>query len=225
MCDSARCPQATHHPRHRPAWANTVEDTTVFLGALGRTRTAERARLQAELDRAQRVLDAIDAAASQPRRGDHADQRERRRETEQRIRAAAGALLRGDIPPGGKCDITTLARQAGVSRATLYRSYPHLKEEFESGSPPSRPAEPPRPPRRPDRPAQSRERRLRQRLAGREPPCATSRTSGARAVPAGRPARRDQRLLRRQAAATATSATSVPAPRTARPAGPLTPPI
>jgi hypothetical protein len=34
-------------------------------------------------------------------------------------------------PPDGKCDVTTLARQAGVSRAALYRSYPHLKEEFE----------------------------------------------------------------------------------------------
>jgi hypothetical protein len=56
---------------------------------------------------------------------------EQRRQAGQRIRAAAGALLRGDIPPDGKCDITTLARQAGVSRAALYRTYPHLKEEFE----------------------------------------------------------------------------------------------
>lgn len=56
---------------------------------------------------------------------------EQRRQAEQRIRAAADALLRGDIPPAGKCDVTTLARQAGVSRAALYRTYPHLKEEFE----------------------------------------------------------------------------------------------
>ena len=56
---------------------------------------------------------------------------EQRRQAEQRIRAAAGTLLRGDIPPDGKCDITTLARQAGVSRAALYRTYPHLKDEFE----------------------------------------------------------------------------------------------
>ena len=54
-----------------------------------------------------------------------------RREIEQRIRAAAAGLLAGNIPPGGHCDITTLARQAGVSRATLYRSYPHLKQQFE----------------------------------------------------------------------------------------------
>jgi hypothetical protein len=56
---------------------------------------------------------------------------EQRRQAEQRIRAAADALLRGDIPPGGKCDITTLASMARVSRAALYRTYPHLKEEFE----------------------------------------------------------------------------------------------
>jgi hypothetical protein len=56
---------------------------------------------------------------------------DQRRQAEQRIRAAAGALLRGDIPPDGKCDVTTLARLSGVSRAALYRSYPHLKEEFE----------------------------------------------------------------------------------------------
>jgi phage shock protein A len=56
---------------------------------------------------------------------------EQRRQAEQRIRAAADALLRGDIPPDGKCDVTTLARQAGISRAALYRTYPHLKEEFE----------------------------------------------------------------------------------------------
>jgi hypothetical protein len=56
---------------------------------------------------------------------------EQRRETEHRIRAAAAGLLAGSIPPGGHCDITTLARQAGVSRATLYRSYPGLKQQFE----------------------------------------------------------------------------------------------
>ncbi len=63
MCDSARCPQATHHPCHRPVWADTVDNTTVFLGTLGRTRKTERARLQTELNRAQRVLTAIDTAA------------------------------------------------------------------------------------------------------------------------------------------------------------------
>lgn len=76
MCDSARCPQATHHPCHRPAWADTITSTTAFIGALGRTRTTERARLQAELDRAQRVLTSIDTATRPTTRADgHADQR------------------------------------------------------------------------------------------------------------------------------------------------------
>jgi integrase len=73
MCDSARCPQATHHPCHRPVWADAVTSTTTFIGTLGRTRTAERARLQAELDRAQRVLGSIDAATAEG--NDHADHR------------------------------------------------------------------------------------------------------------------------------------------------------
>jgi hypothetical protein len=54
-----------------------------------------------------------------------------RRQTEERIRAAADRLLRGQIPSGGGCDVRTLAIEAGVSRASLYRSYLHLKNEFE----------------------------------------------------------------------------------------------
>lgn len=63
MCDSARCPQATHHPCHRPVWAENVSRTKTFLGSLSRSQKAERVRLQAELDRAQRVLDEIDHAS------------------------------------------------------------------------------------------------------------------------------------------------------------------
>jgi hypothetical protein len=60
-----------------------------------------------------------------------ADQRHR---TETRIRAAMDGLLRGQIPPGGRCDVTTLARQAGVDRTAFYgrRPYAHLREEFEA---------------------------------------------------------------------------------------------
>ena len=53
-----------------------------------------------------------------------------RRDIEERLRRAARALLRGDLPPGGKADITTLTQMAGISRAALYRSYPHIKAEF-----------------------------------------------------------------------------------------------
>jgi hypothetical protein len=65
MCDSARCPQATHHPCHRPVWAEHAESTKTFLGQLGRAQKAERKRLEAEYDRAVRVLERIDEAAGE----------------------------------------------------------------------------------------------------------------------------------------------------------------
>ena len=64
MCDSARCPQATHHPCHRPVWAEHAESTRTFLGQLGRAQKTERTRLQAEHDRAVSVLARIDEAAA-----------------------------------------------------------------------------------------------------------------------------------------------------------------
>jgi chromosome segregation ATPase len=56
---------------------------------------------------------------------------QQRQQTEARIRAAADQLLRGGLPPGSQCDIKTLAATAGISRAALYRTYPHLKDDFE----------------------------------------------------------------------------------------------
>jgi len=64
MCDSARCPQATHHACHRPLWAEHAEQTKTFLGSLGPTRTTERARLRADHDRALRVLNDIDTTTA-----------------------------------------------------------------------------------------------------------------------------------------------------------------
>ncbi|WP_143658997.1 site-specific integrase [Streptomyces sp. SA15] len=64
MCDSARCPQATHHQRHRPVWAEHERRQKVFLGQLGVTRKLEGPRQQAELERTQRVLAEIDAAGA-----------------------------------------------------------------------------------------------------------------------------------------------------------------
>jgi hypothetical protein len=59
---------------------------------------------------------------------------QQRQQNEARIRAAIDRLLAGDIPPGGKCDIKTLAREATVDRAAFYgaRPYAHLREEFET---------------------------------------------------------------------------------------------
>ena len=53
---------------------------------------------------------------------------------ENRIRAAMDRLLRGDIPAGGRCDVKTLATEAGVDRTAFYssRPYAHLREEFET---------------------------------------------------------------------------------------------
>ncbi|WP_405682379.1 site-specific integrase [Streptomyces sp. NBC_00057] len=64
MCDSARCPQATHHPCHRPVWAESVRTKQVFIGSIGRNHKTEKARLQADLDRDVKVLASIAAAAS-----------------------------------------------------------------------------------------------------------------------------------------------------------------
>lgn len=68
MCDSARCPQATHHPCHRPVWAEHAQQTATFIGGLGHTRKVERARLQGDYDRAQHVLAAIDTSANEQER-------------------------------------------------------------------------------------------------------------------------------------------------------------
>ncbi|WP_432190574.1 site-specific integrase [Streptomyces sp. Tue6028] len=62
MCDSARCPQATHHPCHRPVWADHTQRTKAFLGQLGTTRKTERTRLQADYERALRIVAEIDSA-------------------------------------------------------------------------------------------------------------------------------------------------------------------
>ena len=44
------------------------------------------------------------------------------------------AILSGDLPPGGKCDTSTIARESGVDRTAFYgtRPYAALREEFET---------------------------------------------------------------------------------------------
>jgi hypothetical protein len=64
MCDSARCPQATHHSCHRPTWTEHAEGTKTFLGQIGVARKTERTRLQIDYDRALRVVAEIDTAST-----------------------------------------------------------------------------------------------------------------------------------------------------------------
>lgn len=54
-----------------------------------------------------------------------------RLQAEERIRAAIKTLLGGEVPPGMNRDITSLCALSVVPRATMYRTYPHLKAEFE----------------------------------------------------------------------------------------------
>ncbi|MEU8703213.1 hypothetical protein AB0C61_37315 [Streptomyces sp. NPDC048680] len=67
---------------------------------------------------------------------------ETRSQKEEAIRAAMDRLLRGELPPGGKCDLSTLAADAGVTRTAFYPKknrdgtvrpgpYQHLADEFE----------------------------------------------------------------------------------------------
>ena len=132
MCDSARCPQATHHPCHRPVWAEHAENTKTFLGQLGRAQKTERARLQAEYDRAD-PRPGPDRRGRSRRRTGMRLSRQQLAGNEAKIRAAMTRLLDGDIPPGGKCDIKTLAGEASVDRTAFYgtRPYAHLRTEFE----------------------------------------------------------------------------------------------
>ncbi|MET9544236.1 integrase [Streptomyces sp. NPDC006627] len=62
MCDSARCPQATHHQRHRPVWIGQVTTISAFVES-PRVAKGEKQRLLPERDRAQRVVSEIDAAS------------------------------------------------------------------------------------------------------------------------------------------------------------------
>lgn len=67
---------------------------------------------------------------------------ETRRNNEAAIRHVMDRLLTGEVPTGSKCDIKTLAAQAGVARTGFYPKknrdgsprpgpYQHLAEEFE----------------------------------------------------------------------------------------------
>src|SRR6266542_2170276 len=99
-----------------------------------RSRKTERARLQADHQRARRVLADIDRATADTHpRTDMRISAQQRQHNEARIRAAMDRLLRGDLPTGGSCDVKTLAREAGVDRTAFYSARPsaHLRKEFD----------------------------------------------------------------------------------------------
>lgn len=64
MCDSARCPQATHHQEHRPVWLSGADQSRKLLTILPRSQKDARNLIQADIDRSQRVVDAIDLATT-----------------------------------------------------------------------------------------------------------------------------------------------------------------
>jgi hypothetical protein len=59
---------------------------------------------------------------------------QQRQQNEARSRAAMDRLPRGEVPPGGSCDVSTLAKEARVDRTAFYgaRPYAHLHKEFET---------------------------------------------------------------------------------------------
>ncbi|MFJ3823577.1 hypothetical protein [Streptomyces nodosus] len=61
LCDSSRCPQATHHLIHRPVWQTAATNGADLL-ASPRVPAGEKSRLRAELDRSKRILEEIDRA-------------------------------------------------------------------------------------------------------------------------------------------------------------------
>jgi len=61
MCDSGRCPQATHHPCHRPVWQDRASTYQVFLDN-PRIPDGEKQRLRPEHARTLTVLHQIPGA-------------------------------------------------------------------------------------------------------------------------------------------------------------------
>ena len=68
LVDEAQLPeaQATHHACHRPVWADRAATIKAFLDSLGPGRRTEKARLQADYERARLVVAEIDARTTPP---------------------------------------------------------------------------------------------------------------------------------------------------------------
>lgn len=61
MCDSARCPQATHHPCHRQVWENHAHNQKVFLDNPRFPKSA-KPQIRSEYERSLKIIAQIDAS-------------------------------------------------------------------------------------------------------------------------------------------------------------------
>ncbi|MFG1858465.1 hypothetical protein ACGFJT_42000 [Actinomadura geliboluensis] len=68
MCDSTRCPQATHHSCHKPVWEEHQRTQAAFLGN-PRIPDGEKKRMQTELERTRQVIAHIDSTTNAPQEG------------------------------------------------------------------------------------------------------------------------------------------------------------
>ncbi|WP_225812181.1 hypothetical protein [Streptomyces spinosus] len=108
-------------PLPKARLASATASSRTFIGEIGRFQKGEKARLTAEAERADHVVAAIDAALTTVTGGVHGqDQWHRPVRKEEAIRAAMDRLLRGELPPGGRCNLKTLAAEAGVTRTGFY---------------------------------------------------------------------------------------------------------
>ena len=101
MCDSARCPQATHHLGHRPVWAEHAESTKTFIGGLGPTRITEKTTAASRIRPGHTRPGRDRRRRHQQRRADVQLTARQRHQNETRIRAAMDRLLSGRSRPAG----------------------------------------------------------------------------------------------------------------------------
>ncbi|MFD4661697.1 hypothetical protein ACFWP2_39540 [Kitasatospora sp. NPDC058444] len=85
---------------------------------IGRSQQVEKTRLQQELDREMRVVEAMDTADKNGCEMARITEQTRSR-NEHAIRSAMDRLLRGEVPEGGRCDLKTPAAEAGVTRTAF----------------------------------------------------------------------------------------------------------
>ncbi|WP_405747183.1 site-specific integrase [Streptomyces sp. NBC_01525] len=139
MCDSARCQQATHHSCHRIGWRHppSPAEPSSARSDAGRRPSEHDSRPKPNAP-----------SASSPRLTSQMVEKPmgqissaERQRNEERIRAAMDRLLCGELPPGGRCDLKSLAGEAGVNSTGFYPKkdpngtvrdgpYQHLAEEF-----------------------------------------------------------------------------------------------